>query len=123
MAQNPTKMESICTSLQSSQSHSPISSYAASAVNSGSVTRSHSIVQQPPPGYTIGIASTGTCGGPENDLRNLWSRRRKIDGALNRVPPGFFQSVYAILERVQGLRIGEHVLSQNLTKEVSTVCL
>ncbi|TNN09763.1 putative phosphorylase b kinase regulatory subunit alpha [Schistosoma japonicum] len=53
------------------------------------------------------------------DSRSLWSRRRKIDGALNRVPPGFYIRVYITLTHVQGLGIGDQVLSHNLTKEVS----
>lgn len=52
------------------------------------------------------------------EVRDLWSRRRKIDGSLNRVPPEFFQCTYSILERLQGLRIGEHTLTTTLTKEV-----
>lgn len=52
------------------------------------------------------------------EVRDLWSRRRKIDGSLNRVPPQFFQCTYSILERLQGLRIGENTLTTTLTKEV-----
>ncbi|CAH8569686.1 unnamed protein product [Heterobilharzia americana] len=55
----------------------------------------------------------------QTELRNLWSRRRKIDGALNRVPPGFYKRVYTILGHVQGLSIGDQVLSHNLTKEMT----
>ncbi|VDL18298.1 unnamed protein product [Hymenolepis diminuta] len=53
------------------------------------------------------------------EVRDLWSRRRKIDGSLNRVPPEFFQCTYSILERLQGLRIGEHTLTTTLTKEMT----
>lgn len=55
---------------------------------------------------------------PSGEVRDLWSRRRKIDGSLNRVPPQFFQCTYTILERLQGLRIGENTLTTTLTKEV-----
>lgn len=55
---------------------------------------------------------------PPTEMRDLWSRRRKIDGSLNRVPPQFFERTYCILERLQGLRIGEHTLTTTLTKEV-----
>nr|CDS23550.1 phosphorylase b kinase regulatory [Echinococcus granulosus] len=55
---------------------------------------------------------------PPGEVRDLWSRRRKIDGALNRVPPQFFQCTYTILERLQGLRIGENTLTTSLTKEL-----
>ncbi|VDQ10558.1 unnamed protein product [Trichobilharzia regenti] len=73
-------------------------------------------------GMTIEEATAAAAAGDDasqSDLRNLWSRRRKIDGALNRVPPGFYKRVYTILSHVQGLGIGDQVLSHNLTKEVS----
>ncbi|TGZ74978.1 hypothetical protein CRM22_000643 [Opisthorchis felineus] len=53
------------------------------------------------------------------EMRNLWSRRRKIDGALNRVPPGFYERVYIVLSRVESLIIGGHVLSNSLTREMT----
>uniref|UniRef100_A0A5K3EIZ4 Phosphorylase b kinase regulatory subunit n=1 Tax=Mesocestoides corti TaxID=53468 RepID=A0A5K3EIZ4_MESCO len=56
---------------------------------------------------------------PPTEVRDLWSRRRKIDGSLNRVPPQFFQCTYSILERLQGLRIGENTLTTTLTKEMT----
>ncbi|VDM16523.1 unnamed protein product [Hydatigera taeniaeformis] len=56
---------------------------------------------------------------PPGEVRDLWSRRRKIDGSLNRVPPQFFQRTYTILERLQGLRIGENTLTTTLTKEMT----
>lgn len=56
---------------------------------------------------------------PPTEVRDLWSRRRKIDGALNRVPPQFFERTYCILQRMQGLRIGDHTLTTALTKEAS----
>ncbi|KAL5111657.1 Phosphorylase b kinase regulatory subunit alpha liver isoform [Taenia crassiceps] len=56
---------------------------------------------------------------PPSEVRDLWSRRRKIDGSLNRVPPQFFQCTYTILERLQGLRIGENTLTTTLTKEMT----
>ncbi|KAF7251365.1 hypothetical protein EG68_09347, partial [Paragonimus skrjabini miyazakii] len=54
------------------------------------------------------------------EMRNLWSRRRKIDGSLNRVPPGFYERVYTVLSRVQSLIIGGHVLCNSLTREMTT---
>ncbi|CAL8068730.1 unnamed protein product [Calicophoron daubneyi] len=53
------------------------------------------------------------------EMRNLWSRRRKIDGALNRVPPGFYERVYIVLSRVQSLIFGGHVLCNSLTREMT----
>ncbi|CAH8573351.1 unnamed protein product [Schistosoma haematobium] len=68
------------------------------------------------------VASVTTEAENENcqtDLRSLWSRRRKIDGALNRVPPGFYKRVYVTLTHMQGLSIGSLILSHNLTKEMT----
>lgn len=31
-----------------------------------------------------------------------WLRRRRLDGALNRVPVGFYQKVWRILQKVRG---------------------
>ena len=36
------------------------------------------------------------------DMRHgQWLRRRRLDGALNRVPVGFYQKVWKILEKVR----------------------
>ncbi|KAL3312556.1 Phosphorylase b kinase regulatory subunit alpha [Cichlidogyrus casuarinus] len=58
----------------------------------------------------------------EEDLertREQWCRRRKIDGALNRCPPGFYERIYLLLERVNGLKLGDSVIHQSLTKEMT----
>lgn len=34
-----------------------------------------------------------------------WQRRRRLDGALNRVPPDFYSDVWHILERVSANRL------------------
>ena len=38
-----------------------------------------------------------------------WQRRRRLDGALNRVPPDFYSDVWHILERVSCLVIDGHI--------------
>ncbi|KMZ08292.1 probable phosphorylase b kinase regulatory subunit alpha [Drosophila simulans] len=45
-----------------------------------------------------------------------WLRRRRLDGALNRVPRDFHLRVWSILEECQGLAIGECVLPHSLTQ-------
>ncbi|KAI1320532.1 hypothetical protein EDD11_000494 [Mortierella claussenii] len=42
-----------------------------------------------------------------------WLRRRKNDGALNRVPDKFYPRVWRILSRSAGFRIGSHVLPRD----------
>ena len=36
----------------------------------------------------------------EPDRQGQWLRRRRLDGALNRVPRDFYQRVWAVLEKV-----------------------
>ena len=38
--------------------------------------------------------------GFEGDRQGQWLRRRRLDGALNRVPIGFYKRVWGVLERV-----------------------
>ncbi|KAF9923222.1 hypothetical protein FBU30_006688 [Linnemannia zychae] len=42
-----------------------------------------------------------------------WLRRRKNDGALNRVPSKFYPRVWKILSRAAGFRIGSHFLPRD----------
>ena len=36
----------------------------------------------------------------DTDRQGQWLRRRRLDGALNRVPKGFYSNVWSILEKV-----------------------
>nr|KAF7439060.1 hypothetical protein H0235_001451 [Vespula pensylvanica] len=58
-------------------------------------------------------------GETEPDRQGQWLRRRRLDGALNRVPRGFYPRVWQVLERCQGLAIEGRVLPQNLTQEMT----
>jgi len=49
-----------------------------------------------------------------------WLRRRRLDGALNRVPAGFYTRMWGVLEKCQGLTIMGKVLSQTLTQEMTS---
>lgn len=46
-------------------------------------------------------------------------RRRRLDGALNRVPMGFYAKIWKILETCQAIVIQGKVLGTQLTQEVS----
>ncbi|MEQ2182477.1 Phosphorylase b kinase regulatory subunit alpha, skeletal muscle isoform [Goodea atripinnis] len=48
-----------------------------------------------------------------------WLRRRRLDGALNRVPVGFYQKVWKILQKCHGLSIEGFVLPSSTTREFS----
>uniref|UniRef100_A0A673H002 Phosphorylase b kinase regulatory subunit n=1 Tax=Sinocyclocheilus rhinocerous TaxID=307959 RepID=A0A673H002_9TELE len=49
----------------------------------------------------------------------IWLRRRRLDGALNRVPVGFYQNVWKILQKCHGLSIEGFVLPSSTTREMT----
>ncbi|CAH1104786.1 unnamed protein product [Psylliodes chrysocephalus] len=55
----------------------------------------------------------------EPDRQGQWLRRRRLDGALNRVPGDFYSRVWSILEKCHGLDIAGKVLPQTLTQEMT----
>ncbi|XP_061816877.1 phosphorylase b kinase regulatory subunit alpha, skeletal muscle isoform isoform X3 [Nerophis lumbriciformis] len=48
-----------------------------------------------------------------------WLRRRRLDGSLNRVPIGFYQKVWKILQKCHGLSIDGFVLPSSTTREMT----
>ncbi|XP_050438174.1 probable phosphorylase b kinase regulatory subunit alpha isoform X2 [Adelges cooleyi] len=56
----------------------------------------------------------------ERDRQGQWLRRRRLDGALNRVPGEFYKRVWIILEKCSGIAIDGKLLSQNLTQEMTS---
>ncbi|XP_074037667.1 probable phosphorylase b kinase regulatory subunit alpha isoform X1 [Leptinotarsa decemlineata] len=56
----------------------------------------------------------------EPERQGQWLRRRRLDGALNRVPRDFYPGVWGILEKCQGLDIAGKVLPQTLTQEMTS---
>ncbi|CDW54470.1 phosphorylase b kinase regulatory [Trichuris trichiura] len=58
---------------------------------------------------------------PEQSINWLqWLRRRRIDGALNRVPPDFYSRIWRLLRTCEGVIVGGQVLHRNLTQEMTT---
>ncbi|XP_070508631.1 probable phosphorylase b kinase regulatory subunit alpha [Chironomus tepperi] len=55
-----------------------------------------------------------------DDRQGQWLRRRRLDGALNRVPRDFYPRVWTVLERCQGIAIEGRVLPQSLTQEMTS---
>ncbi|CAH1777077.1 unnamed protein product [Owenia fusiformis] len=53
------------------------------------------------------------------DRQGQWLRRRRLDGALNRVPVGFYPRVWKVLSRSEGLTIDGHTLQPTLTNEMT----
>lgn len=58
-------------------------------------------------------------GNYESDRQGQWLRRRRLDGALNRVPRGFYPKIWSVLERCQGLSVEGKILFQQLTREMT----
>ncbi|XP_070167442.1 probable phosphorylase b kinase regulatory subunit alpha isoform X1 [Polyergus mexicanus] len=56
----------------------------------------------------------------EADRQGQWLRRRRLDGALNRVPRDFYPRVWQVLEKCNGLAIEGKMLPQNLTQEMTS---
>ncbi|KAK3533239.1 hypothetical protein QTP70_013657 [Hemibagrus guttatus] len=52
------------------------------------------------------------------ERQGQWLRRRRLDGAINRVPMGFYQKVWKILQKCHGLSIAGYVLPSSTTSEV-----
>ena len=56
----------------------------------------------------------------DSDNRHgIWMRRRRLDGALNRVPVGFYSKVWMILENCRGILVRGRSLDTFLTQGVS----
>lgn len=54
------------------------------------------------------------------ERQGQWLRRRRLDGAINRVPVGFYQKVWKILQKCHGLSIDGYVLPSSTTREVAS---
>ncbi|KFM11127.1 Phosphorylase b kinase regulatory subunit alpha, skeletal muscle isoform, partial [Aptenodytes forsteri] len=71
------------------------------------------------PGAPFG-SSTALGGQLGKDSRQgQWQRRRRLDGALNRVPMGFYQKVWKVLQKCHGLSVEGFVLPSSTTREMT----
>ncbi|KAJ3070694.1 hypothetical protein HDU98_006295 [Podochytrium sp. JEL0797] len=59
--------------------------------------------------------STGAAANMMMPSSGRWLRRRKNDGALNRVPPEFYPKVWKVLSRCHGIVIGRELLPRDPT--------
>ncbi|XP_077002275.1 phosphorylase b kinase regulatory subunit alpha, skeletal muscle isoform isoform X2 [Tamandua tetradactyla] len=55
----------------------------------------------------------------KDNRQGQWQRRRRLDGALNRVPIGFYQKVWKILQKCHGLSVEGFLLPSSTTREMT----
>ncbi|KAF6390634.1 phosphorylase kinase regulatory subunit alpha 1 [Rhinolophus ferrumequinum] len=55
----------------------------------------------------------------KDNRQGQWQRRRRLDGALNRVPIGFYQKVWKVLQKCHGLSVEGFVLPSSTTREMT----
>lgn len=85
-----------------------------------SVTPTASLLSSPTSSSPEFFPSTPFRDQPVKDIRQgQWVRRRRLDGALNRVPVGFYQKVWKILQKCHGLSIEGFVLPSSTTREMT----
>uniref|UniRef100_A0A670YBB9 Phosphorylase b kinase regulatory subunit n=1 Tax=Pseudonaja textilis TaxID=8673 RepID=A0A670YBB9_PSETE len=86
-------------------------------------TTSATLVFSSPSSPTSTSSLTGSVGHSISwgDRQGQWLRRRRLDGAINRVPVGFYQKVWKILQKCHGLSIDGYVLPSSTTREM-TAC-
>ncbi|KAM8975758.1 phosphorylase b kinase regulatory subunit alpha, liver isoform 2-T2 [Pelodytes ibericus] len=74
------------------------------------------------PSSPTGTLSPTGSSGPQlvwDDHQGQWLRRRRLDGAINRVPMGFYQKVWNVLQKCHGLSIDGYVLPSSTTREMT----
>ncbi|XP_058148327.1 phosphorylase b kinase regulatory subunit alpha, skeletal muscle isoform isoform X7 [Dasypus novemcinctus] len=55
----------------------------------------------------------------KDNRQGQWQRRRRLDGALNRVPIGFYQKVWKVLQKCHGLSVEGFLLPSSTTREMT----
>ncbi|XP_076879483.1 phosphorylase b kinase regulatory subunit alpha, liver isoform isoform X2 [Brachyhypopomus gauderio] len=71
------------------------------------------------PSGALSPTSTGDSRLQWEERQGQWLRRRRLDGAINRVPVGFYQKVWKILQKCHGLSITGYVLPSSTTREMT----
>nr|XP_056715196.1 phosphorylase b kinase regulatory subunit alpha, skeletal muscle isoform [Euleptes europaea] len=70
-------------------------------------------------GHSIPCSGTVEDHPSKDGRQGQWRRRRRLDGALNRVPVGFYQKVWKILQKCHGLSVEGFVLPSSTTREMT----
>ena len=71
-------------------------------------------------GDVLSTAAPTEIESPDEERSGQWLRRRRLDGALNRVPQGFYQRVYAFLDGVKdGVYVAQRLIPHSLCQEMT----
>ncbi|TRY98869.1 hypothetical protein DNTS_030260 [Danionella cerebrum] len=99
----------------------PISIFTSSHSISSNVTSPRSTRCSSPstPSGILSPTGTGDSHLQWEERQGQWLRRRRLDGAINRVPMGFYQKVWKILQKCHGLSIAGYVLPSSTTREMT----
>ncbi|XP_025085861.1 probable phosphorylase b kinase regulatory subunit alpha isoform X10 [Pomacea canaliculata] len=83
------------------------------------VSRRDKVVSQKDLPLISVASSTEESDESSHDRQGQWLRRRRLDGALNRVPVGFYPRIWEVLRRCPGIRIDDTLLPSSLTQEMT----
>ncbi|XP_072236967.1 phosphorylase b kinase regulatory subunit alpha, liver isoform isoform X1 [Leuresthes tenuis] len=101
----------------------PVSIFSGSLSLSSNVTSPRSTRCSSPSTPSGILSPLGHCSGDGQlqweEKQGQWLRRRRLDGAINRVPMGFYQKVWKILQKCHGLSIDGYVLPSSTTREMT----
>ncbi|KAJ3186848.1 hypothetical protein HK101_009545 [Irineochytrium annulatum] len=84
------------------------------------VTRRKKMLASLPSQSQARLLSIGTAATLLMPSNGRWLRRRKNDGALNRVPPDFYPKVWHVLSKCHGIAIGREFLPRDPTVSEKT---
>uniref|UniRef100_A0A803SRG5 Phosphorylase b kinase regulatory subunit n=1 Tax=Anolis carolinensis TaxID=28377 RepID=A0A803SRG5_ANOCA len=73
------------------------------------------LIREEPTSWT----KTSMEGLAKDTRQGQWQRRRRLDGSLNRVPVGFYQKVWRILQKCHGLSVEGFILPSSTIKEMT----
>ncbi|KAJ3028494.1 UNVERIFIED_CONTAM: hypothetical protein HDU68_001562 [Siphonaria sp. JEL0065] len=79
------------------------------------VSRRKKVLASFPANSQMKMLSTGAAANMMMPSNGRWLRRRKNDGALNRVPPEFYPKVWKVLSKCHGIIIGREFLPRDPT--------
>ncbi|XP_029096391.1 phosphorylase b kinase regulatory subunit alpha, skeletal muscle isoform isoform X5 [Monodon monoceros] len=87
-----------------------------------SISTESQVKQSPGTSMSPSIGSFPSACGQQtskDSRQGQWQRRRRLDGALNRVPIGFYQKVWKVLQKCHGLSVEGFVLPSSTTREMT----